>query len=230
MPIFAEHLGYCGTTRFFLEEMLPIVGDGIALEVETYSFNVLPPELRSEIRGGVRDPRAALGASSSADATDRRAGRRGPDPGPDGPPHPAPGGLRGKEGADIEAVTPAVTCTAQSTYLTGSLPREHGIVANGWYFRDLNEVWLWRQSNRLVQGEKIWQVGRRRDPNFTCANSFWWYAMATEADVTLTPRPLYCADGLKLPDFYSDPPELREELKRELGEPGPGSAAECRPG
>jgi predicted AlkP superfamily pyrophosphatase or phosphodiesterase len=120
--------------------------------------------------------------------------------------------------AGIEAVTPAVTCTAQSTYLTGSLPREHGIVANGWYFRDLNEVWLWRQSNRLVQGEKIWQVGRRRDPSFTCANSFWWYAMATEADVTLTPRPLYCADGLKLPDFYSDPPELREELKRELGE------------
>jgi predicted AlkP superfamily pyrophosphatase or phosphodiesterase len=122
-----------------------------------------------------------------------------------------------KHCADIEAVTPAVTCTAQSTYLTGSLPREHGIVANGWYFRDLNEVWLWRQSNRLVRGDKIWQLGKRRDPRFTCATSFWWYAMATEADVTLTPRPLYCADGLKLPDFYSDPPELREEFNREFG-------------
>ncbi len=60
--------------------------------------------------------------------------------------------------ATVEAVTPAVTCSAQATYLTGKLPSQHGIVANGWYFRDLNEVWLWRQSNRLVQSEKIWHV------------------------------------------------------------------------
>jgi predicted AlkP superfamily pyrophosphatase or phosphodiesterase len=119
--------------------------------------------------------------------------------------------------ARIRAATPAVTCSAQATYLTGKLPSEHGIVANGWYFRDLNEVWLWRQSNRLVQGEKIWDVARRRDPAFTCANTFWWYAMATGADQTLTPRPLYCAHGLKLPDFYAYPLELREELNTRLG-------------
>ena len=119
--------------------------------------------------------------------------------------------------ADIEAVTPAVTCAVQTTYLTGKLPSEHGIVANGWYFRELDEVWFWRQSNQLVQSERIWHVGRERDPSFTCASTFWWYAMATEADVTLTPRPLYCADGVKLPDCYSDPPELRDEFNRELG-------------
>jgi predicted AlkP superfamily pyrophosphatase or phosphodiesterase len=122
-----------------------------------------------------------------------------------------------KEIAEIRAVTPAVTCTAQSTYLTGLLPSRHGIVANGWYFRDLNEIWLWRQSNRLVQGEKIWDVARRRNAEFTSANTFWWYAMATRADVTLTPRPLYCADGVKLPDCYSDPPEVRDELTKRLG-------------
>jgi len=121
------------------------------------------------------------------------------------------------EVATIDAVVPAVTCTAQSTYLTGRAPRDHGIVANGWYFRDLNEIWLWRQSNRLVQGDKIWDVARSRDASFTCANTFWWYAMATRADVTLTPRPLYCADGLKLPDFYACPLELRPELDRRLG-------------
>jgi len=119
--------------------------------------------------------------------------------------------------AAIDAVTPALTCSAQATYLTGTLPTEHGIVANGWYFRDLNEVWLWRQSNRLIEGDKIWDIARRRDPGFTCANTFWWYAMATRADTTLTPRPLYCADGLKLPDCYSDPPELREDLTRRFG-------------
>ena len=36
---------------------------------------------------------------------------------------------------------PAVTCTSQATLLTGKSPQEHGIVANGWYFRDLAQVW-----------------------------------------------------------------------------------------
>jgi len=119
--------------------------------------------------------------------------------------------------ATVGGVTPAVTCSVQSTYLTGALPREHGIVANGWYFRDLDEVWLWRQSNRLVQGDKIWHMGRRRDPAFCCANTFWWYNMATDADWSLTPRPIYTADGRKLPDCASDPPALRQRLTSELG-------------
>jgi len=123
--------------------------------------------------------------------------------------------LRGA--ATIDAVTPAVTCTAQSTYLTGRLPREHGIVANGWYFRDLNEVWLWRQSNRLVEGPKLWHAARALDPDFRCASTFWWYNMASDVDVAVTPRPLYLADGRKLPDCASDPPELREELTAALG-------------
>ena len=135
--------------------------------------------------------------------------------------------------ADIKAITPAVTCSAQSTLLTGKLPREHGIVANGWYFRELGEVALWKQSNRLVQGEKIWQMGKRRDPAFTCANSFWWFNMNTDVDWSVTPRPLYCADGLKLPDCYSNPPELREQYNREFGQfPlfkfwGPATSIEC---
>ena len=119
---------------------------------------------------------------------------------------------------NIKAITPAVTCPVQSTYLTGELPSKHGVVANGWYFRDLAEIWFWRQSNRLVQSEKIWQVAKRRDPGFTCANNFWWYNMATDVDWALTPRPVYCADGRKLPDCYSIPPELRERFNRQLGQ------------
>ena len=69
--------------------------------------------------------------------------------------------------ANLGAITPAVTCSAQSTYLTGKLPSGHGIVGNGWYYRDVDEVALWKQSNRLVQGEKIWQQGKRRDPAFS---------------------------------------------------------------
>jgi predicted AlkP superfamily pyrophosphatase or phosphodiesterase len=118
---------------------------------------------------------------------------------------------------NIKTITPAVTCSVQSTYLTGKMPREHGIVGNGWYFRDLGEIWFWRQSNRLVQSDKVWHAGRRRDPSFTCANLFWWYNMVTDVDWAVTPRPVYCADGLKLPDCYSSPPGLRDRFSREFG-------------
>ncbi|WP_341936561.1 alkaline phosphatase family protein [Marinimicrobium sp. C2-29] len=122
-----------------------------------------------------------------------------------------------EQSTDIEPVTPAVTCSAQATYLTGKPPREHGIVGNGWYFREMNEVWLWRQSNQLIQSPKVWHMARERDPAFTCSNTFWWYAMATDADYTLTPRPLYLADGRKMPDCYTCPLELRETLSEKLG-------------
>jgi predicted AlkP superfamily pyrophosphatase or phosphodiesterase len=125
----------------------------------------------------------------------------------------AGGGLR-----PLTTVLPAVTTTVQSTFVTGLLPRDHGIVGNGWYFRDLAEVWLWRQSNRLVQGEKLWETAKRRDPSFTCAKLFWRYNMYATADFTVTPRPMYPADGRKLPDIYTQPPGLRDELQRELGQ------------
>src|SRR5256886_2470970 len=108
--------------------------------------------------------------------------------------------LAAREGfaAELGPVLPAVTCSAQATMVTGKLPRDHGIVGNGWYFRELNEVWLWRQSGALIEGEKIWDAARRRDPSFRCANLFWWYNMNTTADLGVTPRPTYPADGPKL--------------------------------
>jgi len=117
----------------------------------------------------------------------------------------------------IGPVLPAVTCSVQSTYLTGLEPSGHGVVGNGWYFRDLSEVWLWRQSNRLVKGEKLWETARRRDPSFTCAQLFWWYNMYSSADWAVTPRPCYPADGRKIPDIHTHPPELRDELTGKLG-------------
>ena len=116
----------------------------------------------------------------------------------------------------LTTVTPAVTCSVQATFMTGTLPCQHGAVANGWLFRDLLEIWLWRQSNRLVAGEKVWEAGKRRDPGFTTANLFWWYNMAATHDIGLTPRPQYKADGRKIPDCYAVPASLRDELKADL--------------
>jgi sugar phosphate isomerase/epimerase len=47
VPIFAERAEGCGTTRAFLEEALPLLPPGTPLEVETYSWNVLPPAARA---------------------------------------------------------------------------------------------------------------------------------------------------------------------------------------
>jgi predicted AlkP superfamily pyrophosphatase or phosphodiesterase len=119
--------------------------------------------------------------------------------------------------APLRTVLPAVTCSVQSTVLTGTLPREHGIVGNGWFFRDLGEVLLWRQHNRLVHGEMVWEAARRRRPGYRVANVCWWYAMGSTTDVTVTPRPVYHADGRKSPDCWTWPPELHDRLTTELG-------------
>ncbi|MFC4553834.1 alkaline phosphatase family protein [Georgenia faecalis] len=119
--------------------------------------------------------------------------------------------------AELETVLPAVTCSAQSTFLTGLRPSEHGIVGNGWLFRDLGEILLWRQHNGLVSGEKVWETIRRTHPGYRVANVCWWYAMGSSADTTITPRPAYHADGRKEPDCWTWPPALHDELVSELG-------------
>jgi predicted AlkP superfamily pyrophosphatase or phosphodiesterase len=120
--------------------------------------------------------------------------------------------------ASVTPTIPAVTCAAQSTYLTGVWPNEHGIVANGWYFADECEIKFWRQSNKLVQHTKVWEIARELDPSFTCANLFWWYNMYSSADYTVTPRPMYPADGRKLPDVYTQPADLRPALQKKFGQ------------
>jgi len=113
---------------------------------------------------------------------------------------------------------PAVTCTAQSNYLTGGMPSQHGIVGNGWFNRELAETHFWKQSNHVVQTPKIWDDLRTQIPNFTAANCFWWYNMYSSVDYSITPRPMYPADGRKFFDVYSWPYSIREEIKKDLGE------------
>jgi predicted AlkP superfamily pyrophosphatase or phosphodiesterase len=117
----------------------------------------------------------------------------------------------------IAPMLPAVTTAVQSTYVTGKWPSEHGIVGNGWYDHTDSEIKFWKQSNKLVQAEKIWDKAKRVDPTFTVSKMFWWYNMYSTADYSVTPRPNYLADGRKMPDCYSEPAALRDELQKELG-------------
>ena len=120
--------------------------------------------------------------------------------------------------ATVKPMLPAVTTAVQSTYVTGKWPAEHGIVGNGWYDREDCEVKFWKQSNKLVQSEKIWEKARRLQPDFTCAKMFWWYNMYSTADYSVTPRPQYLSDGRKMPDCYAHPASLRDHLQKELGQ------------
>lgn len=120
--------------------------------------------------------------------------------------------------ATLNEVVPAVTCSAHATFLTGTLPFEHGVVGNGWYFRDECEVRFWHRSDRLIQRPRLWDVARAQDPTFTVANLHWRYATYSSADYTVIERPMYPADGRKLPDIYAWPHDLRPALVGELGE------------
>lgn len=125
-----------------------------------------------------------------------------------------------KGSTSFKPAFPALTCTAQSSYLTGKSEGEHGIVGNGWYDREAAEIKFWKQSNHLVHGQKIWESLREKLPRakFTCAKMFWWYNMYSSADFSATPRPLYPADGRKVFDIHTQPMEMREEIKKDLGD------------
>src|SRR5262245_2447113 len=123
--------------------------------------------------------------------------------------------------ANMPEVLPAVTCTAQATLLTGKMPNEHGVVANGWLFRDTNEVRFWQQSNRLIHSEPIYLTARKRAKErgkpFTSAKLFWWFNQGAAVDISVTPKPHYAVDGNKSFGITGTPPALPELLERELG-------------
>jgi predicted AlkP superfamily pyrophosphatase or phosphodiesterase len=115
----------------------------------------------------------------------------------------------------LREVLPAVTCTAQASMLTGKLPQEHGIVGNGWLYRDTMEVRFWQQSNRLIQAEPIYAALRAR--GISCAKLFWWFNQGAAVDLAVTPKPHYGADGSKAFDVQSYPEAWSGRLTKKLG-------------
>src|SRR5260370_35256058 len=121
----------------------------------------------------------------------------------------------------LRDVLPSVTCTAQATILTGVPPNQHGIVANGWLWRDTGEGRFWLQSNRLIQSEPLYQTAtrraqRRRRP-FRCPKLFWWFNQGAPAATNVRPKPYYGADGNKAFGIHGTPLGLTERLERKLG-------------
>lgn len=107
--------------------------------------------------------------------------------------------------------------SAQATLLTGTLPREHGVVGNGWLFRDTGEIRFWQQARTLLQGETVYDEAKRRDPAFTCANVFGWFNQGAAFDWAVTPKPWYGCDGNKIFGIHGHPNGYPAWLEQQLG-------------
>jgi predicted AlkP superfamily pyrophosphatase or phosphodiesterase len=117
---------------------------------------------------------------------------------------------------ELETVFPAVTCTVQSSFLSGSYPEVHGIVSNGLYDRQNYSVSFWEQSSNLVQADRIWDLIKMHKNGSKTAVLFWQNTMYSNADFVLTPRPLHMDDKMIM-WCYSKPPGFYEKLSEKIG-------------
>jgi len=121
----------------------------------------------------------------------------------------------------LREVVPAVTCPAQASLLTGVSPEGHGVVGNGWYFRDTGEVRFWQQCNALMQAEPFYMTARRRavrrGRRFRAAKLFWWFNQGAAVDFSVTPKPYYGCDGNKAFGIAGTPWGLTERLEKGFG-------------
>jgi predicted AlkP superfamily pyrophosphatase or phosphodiesterase len=122
---------------------------------------------------------------------------------------------------ELSEIVPAVTCSAQATILTGKLPQEHGVVGNGWLFRETQEVRFWQQSNSLIQTEPIYTTARKaaeaRGETFRAAKLFWQFNQGADCELSVTPKPYYGADGSKAFGITGTPDGLSDKLEEKCG-------------
>ncbi len=111
------------------------------------------------------------------------------------------------EVSPLRSPLPAVTCTSQATLLTGLPPNRHGIVGNGWYFRDTQEIRFWQQANSLIEGTKWYEP-------YETAKLFWWFNQSAPVRWSATPKPHYGSDGSKVFDILD---QTGLELTSRLG-------------
>lgn len=139
-----------------------------------------------------------------------------------GPYTPRLSALAAKHGVRaLKGILPAVTSSVQASILTGLLPVSHGIVANGWLYRDTMEIRFWQQSRRLIAGETLYDNARRlaekQGERFSCAKLFWWFNQGAEVDWSITPKPYYGCDGDKVFAVAGHPQAYVEAILRALG-------------
>ena len=117
----------------------------------------------------------------------------------------------------METVFPAVTCSAQASFRTGLSPAEHGMVGNGYFFKDIWRPIFWEQSARLVKGPRIWEDFRARGRRV--AMLFWQQSLGEDVDMLLSPAPIHKHHGGMIESCQARPHDLYDRLVRDIGRP-----------
>jgi len=125
--------------------------------------------------------------------------------------------MAGGEIAELVPSFPCVTCPVQANLTTGTLPREHGVVANGLYWRDRREVEMWTSPNDCIQRPQIWDLLREQKPEYKSAAWFAMHSKECGADYVCTPAPIHNPDGSESLWCYTRPVELYGTLRDQLG-------------
>lgn len=111
---------------------------------------------------------------------------------------------------------PAVTCPVQANMTTGLLPREHGVVANGFYWRDQHVVEMWTSWNDCIQRPQIWDRLHDMDRSITSAVWFALHSKGCGADFLCTPAPIHKPDGSESLWCHTRPESLYPQLVETL--------------
>ena len=123
--------------------------------------------------------------------------------------------LAGLDFKPATSVFPAVTCTAQASFRTASVPREHGMTSNGFFSRMLMKPSFWEQSAALVQGPRIWEAARAAGS--TVGMYFWQQSLGESVDFVVSPAPIHKHGGGMIMRNYTRPAEMGDLLDRRCG-------------
>jgi predicted AlkP superfamily pyrophosphatase or phosphodiesterase len=112
---------------------------------------------------------------------------------------------------------PSVTWPAQANMLTGVQAGQHGVVANGFYWRESNKVEMWTAWNEVIQRPQIWDRLRQQNPEQTSAAWFPMLSKGCGADYVCMPAPIHQPDGSEELWCYTKPQEFYGQLLEQFG-------------
>jgi predicted AlkP superfamily pyrophosphatase or phosphodiesterase len=101
--------------------------------------------------------------------------------------------------------------------LTGQAPAEHGVVGNGFFWREQRQVEMWTAWNDKITAPQIWDRLHQQNPSITSAVWFPMLSKGCGADYICMPAPIHNPDGSEDLWCYTKPVELYGQLRDRLG-------------
>jgi predicted AlkP superfamily pyrophosphatase or phosphodiesterase len=124
-----------------------------------------------------------------------------------------------EEGKQVPLVPsfPCVTCSVQANLTTGVGPEQHGVIANGFFYRDKGQFEMWTAWNEAIQVPQIWDILHQHDPRIKTAVWFPMLAKGCGATFICTPAPIHNPDGSESLWCYTKPKEFYGDLRDKFG-------------